>query len=317
MLNKKALIFGISGQDGQLLTRLLLSKNYEVFGVTRDVSVTSKLFKSLDSELSKIEFFELSEKEFNISNLIKKVNPIEIYNLSGVSSVAFSIHEPISTFRSIVDLNSHILEELKFQGNIRYFNACSSECFGDTGSKKADEEFRFNPITPYGKAKTTAFWLLDMYRKKYKIHASSGLLFNHESVLRSDSFVSKKIINTAKKIHSGIDLKLKLGNINVIRDWGWAPEYVYAMWLMTQQDIPDDYVIATGKSHSLKTFVEKVFLRFGLNFSQHLHIEKKLFRKNEIINSNADPRKASQKLSWEAMTTFDQLIDKLIADDNN
>ena len=113
-----------------------------------------------------------------------------------------------------------------------------------------------------------------MYRKKFKIHASSGLLFNHESVLRSDNFVSKKIINIAKKIHNGIDLKLKLGNINVIRDWGWAPEYVYAMWLMTQQDVPDDYVVATGKSHSLKTFVEKVFSRFGLNFSQHVHIEK-------------------------------------------
>ena len=318
MLNKKALIFGISGQDGKLLTKLLLSKNYEVFGVTRDVSITSKLFKSLDSELSRIELFELSEKEFNkVSNLIKKINPIEIYNLSGVSSPAFSINEPVQTFRSIVDLNIHILEELKLLSNIRYFNACSSECFGDTGSKKADEGYRFNPITPYGKAKTTAFWLLDMYRKKFKIHASSGLLFNHESVLRSDNFVSKKIINTAKKIHNGIDLKLKLGNINVTRDWGWAPEYVYAMWLMTQQDVPDDYVVATGKSHSLKTFVEKVFLRFGLKFSQHVHIEKKLFRKNEIINSNADPRKAYKKLNWKALTTFDQLIDKLIADDKN
>ena len=317
MLNKKALIFGISGQDGQLLTRLLLSKNYEVFGVTRNVSETSKLFKSLDSELSRLELFELNEKEFNkISNLIKLINPIEIYNLSGVSSVSFSIYEPVQTFRSIVNLNLHILEELKNLGNIRYFNACSSECFGDTGKNKANEEYRFNPITPYGKAKTTSFWF-DMYRKKFNLHASSGLLFNHESVLRSDNFVSKKIINTAKKIHNGNDLKLKLGNIDVIRDWGWAPEYVYAMWLMTQQDIPDDYVLATGKSHSLKTFVEKVFLRFGLNFSQHVHIEKKLFRKNEIMNSNADPRKASEKLNWKAFTTFDQLIDKLIADDKN
>ena len=201
MLNKKALIFGISGQDGQLLTKLLLSKNYEVFGVTRDVSVTSKLFKSLDSELSRIKLFELCEKEFNkVSNLIKKINPIEIYNLSGVSSVAFSINEPVQTFRSIVDLNFHILEELKNLGNIRYFNACSSECFGDTGKNKANEEYRFNPITPYGKAKTTSFWLLDMYRKKFNLHASSGLLFNHESVLRSDNFVSKKL-SVQQKIH--------------------------------------------------------------------------------------------------------------------
>ena len=152
MLNKKALIFGISGQDGKLLTGCF-SKNYEVLGYRRPV--TSKLFKSLDSELSRLELFELNEKEFNkISNLIKLINPIEIYNLSGVSSVSFSIYEPVQTFRSIVNLNLHILEELKNLGNIRYFNACSSECFGD--SKKL-MRYRFNPITPYGKAKTTAF----------------------------------------------------------------------------------------------------------------------------------------------------------------
>ena len=133
------------------------------------------MFKSLDSELSRLELFELNEKEFNkISNIIKKINPIEIYNLSGVSSVAFSIYEPVQTFRSIVDLNLHILEELKYLSNIRYFNACSSECFGDTGKKKANEEYRFNPITPYGKAKTTSFWLLDMYRK--------NLIFMHHLV---------------------------------------------------------------------------------------------------------------------------------------
>ena len=316
MFKKKALIFGVSGQDGQLLCNLLISKNYDVFGTTRNKFISSKIFKVQNKTLSSVKLVEL--KEFNsnyISKLINNIKPNEIYNLAGVSSVALSFNEPVNTFKSILELNLNILEEIKKNTDIKYFNACSSECFGDTGSNKADETYSFNPISPYGQAKTTVFWLLDMYRTKYKLHASSGLMFNHESSLRSDNFVSKKIISAAKNIYEGANIKLKLGNLSVSRDWGWAPEYVYAMWLMLQQKTPDDFVIATGKSYTLKDFVENVFSKFGLNFSQHIIIDKNLFREKEIINSNANPKKAYKKLKWKALTNFDQLIDKLIADD--
>ena len=299
---KKALILGVSGQDGSYLSRFLLEKGYEVIGTSRDVQMSS--FQNLIrlGIYDKIKFESVSLNDFkSILQVINKHKPDEVYNLSGQSSVRLSFDQPMETFESVSIGTLHLLEAIRFLGEpIRIYNAASSECFGDTGGQAADESTPFHPRSPYAVAKAAAFWQVANYREAYGLFACSGLLFNHESPLRPKRFVTKKIVASACRIAAGSKEKLMLGNIAIQRDWGWAPEYVEAMWLMLQQETPDDYVIATGESNTLKNFIYEVFSCLDLNWQDHVQIDEDLFRPADILRIEANTGKALRKLGWTA-----------------
>lgn len=314
---KKALIFGITGQDGCYLNKLLLSKNYEVHGITRDLKKKKRIFYN-NNNSSNIKLYEIRVANYNsIYEIIKKIEPDEVYNLSGITSVSLSFNEPKETFKSIFDLNLNILDVLKKLKNFKYYFACSSECFGETLLNSADENTPFNPMSPYAVAKASSHMMLEMYKKAYNIFACSGILFNHESPNRPDHFVTQKIVTSAFKIYKGLEKKLELGNLEIVRDWGWAPEYVEAMWLMLQLDQPENFVIGTGESHPLKEFVETVFNNFDLDWKKHVKINDKFIRPNELKISSANPTKAKNQLSWKAQTKFHGVINNLVSSINN
>jgi GDPmannose 4,6-dehydratase len=299
---KKALICGISGQDGAYLAQLLLSKGYEVFGTSRDAQMST--FRNLIrlGIRDRIKVYSMALKDFrSVLQLITKLEPDEIYNLAGQTSVGLSFELPVETMESITIGTLNLLEVIRFIGApIKLYNAGSSECFGDTGGVPANEETAFRPRSPYAVAKSAAFWQLANYREAYDLFACSGILFNHESPLRPRRFVTQKIVSTASDILRGKNVKLYLGNTSIQRDWGWAPEYVEAMHLILQQDDPDDYVIATGQTNSLEEFVAEVFAYLGLNWQDHVEIDKSLFRPTDIAVSGGDASKAHTKLGWQA-----------------
>lgn len=299
---KKALIFGVSGQDGSYLAQLLLSKGYQVYGSSRDAQ--TQTFDNLRrlGIRGKVAMESVAITDFrSILQALLKTGSDEIYNLAGQSSVGLSFQQPVETFESISVATVNILEAIRFSGlPARFYNACSGECFGDTPEGGADEATAFRPKSPYGVAKAAAFWHVSNYREAYGLFACSGILFNHESPLRPDRFVTKKIVATARRIAEGSKEKLLLGDTSIERDWGWAPEYVEAMWLMLQQDRPDDYVIATGESHSLRSFAEHAFEAAGLNLNDHLLIDRSLFRPLDINCSKGNPAKAKKTLLWQA-----------------
>jgi GDPmannose 4,6-dehydratase len=237
----------------------------------------------------------------SVLSALKKVKPDEIYNLGGQTSVGLSFDQPVETFESNSIGTLNLLEAIRFLDlPIRLYNAASSECFGNTNGAPADETTPFHPRSPYAVAKAAAFWHVANYREAYGIFACSGILFNHESPLRPERFVTRKIVKKACQISQGRTEKLKLGDISVARDWGWAPEYVIAMWLMLQQADPEDYVIATGETNSLESFVEAVFRQLGLNWREHVEANPDLLRPLDIRISCANPGKAAHKLPWKA-----------------
>jgi GDPmannose 4,6-dehydratase len=301
-MSRRALIIGVSGQDGSLLARLLLEKGYEVTGSSRDAQISP--FRNLDrlGIRNEIRVESLSLIDFrSVLSALKKVKPDEIYNLGGQTSVGLSFEQPVETFESNSIGTLNLLEAIRFFDlPIRLYNAASSECFGNTNGAPADETTPFHPRSPYAVAKAAAFWHVANYREAYGILASSGLLFNHESPLRHERFVTKKIVAAACRIYRRSTEKLELGNIAVARDWGWAPEYVVAMWLMLQQEKPADCVIATGETNSLEHFVETVFSHLGLDWQEHVVARPDLFRPSDILVSRADPRKARQEMGWTA-----------------
>lgn len=311
---KKALVCGVSGQDGAYIARLLLEKGYEVYGGSRDSQMST--FKNLTSLGIKndINLLSVNLNDFRSTlQSIIKIKPDEIYNLSGQSSVGLSYEQPVETLESISIGTLNILESIRFSNaDIKFYNAGSSECFGDTKDIAADENTLFQPRSPYAVAKSTAFWLVSSYRESYNINASTGILFNHESPLRPDRFVTKKIISTACKIVKDKSLKLKLGNIDITRDWGWAPEYVEAIWLMLQTEFPEDYVIATGESNSLKDFIKTTFEYLGLNYEDHVISDDNLFRPSDLKIGRANPTKAETKLGWKAKSKMKDVIEKMI-----
>ena len=311
---KKALVCGVSGQDGAYIARLLLEKGYEVYGGSRDSQMST--FKNLISLGIKndINLLSVNLNDFRSTlQSIIKIKPDEIYNLSGQSSVGLSYEQPVETLESISIGTLNILESIRFSNaDIKFYNAGSSECFGDTKDIAADENTLFQPRSPYAVAKSTAFWLVSSYRDSYNIKASTGILFNHESPLRPDRFVTKKIISTACKIVKDKSLKLKLGNLDITRDWGWAPEYVEAIWLMLQTEIPEDYVIATGESNSLKDFIKTTFEYLGLNYQDHVMSDDNLFRPSDLKIGRANPTKAETKLGWKAKSKMKDVIEKMI-----
>ncbi len=298
---KKALIVGISGQDGSYLAELLLKNGYEVHGTSRDAQLNS--FQNLHKLgiIDQVKVHSMSTIDFrSVLQTIKQVEPDEIYNLSGQSSVGLSFDQPVETFDSITVGTINLLEAIRFTDNsIKFYNASSSECYGNS-NLPADENTPFLPRSPYAAAKAAAHWIVSNYREAYNIFACSGILFNHESPLRPERFVTQKVITTAIRIKNGSKEKLKLGNLNVIRDWGWAPEYMNAIYLMMQLEFPQDFVIATGQSYSLQEFVKETFLQLNLNWEEHCIIDDNLKRPADLSVSKANPKKANDILKWKA-----------------
>ncbi|ELS04480.1 GDP-D-mannose dehydratase [Xenococcus sp. PCC 7305] len=311
---KKALVCGVSGQDGAYLAQLLLEKGYKVIGTSRDAQVSS--FSNLISLgiSDKIQYESLVPTDFrSVLQVIVKTQPDEIYNLAGQTSVGLSFSQPVETLESIATGTLNFLEAIRFiNAPIKFYNAGSSECFGDIGDYPADEETPFRPRSPYAVAKATAFWQVANYREAYNIFACSGILFNHESPLRPQRFVTQKIVAAVVDIAQGRRKKLHLGNISIKRDWGWAPEYVEAMYLMLQQDQPDDYVIATGESYSLEDLVARAFSCVGLDWQDLVVTDSSLLRPTDLAVSKGNPSKAKEKLGWEAKYKMPDVIAMMV-----
>jgi len=315
-MSKKALIIGISGQDGGYLTQLLLGKGYEVHGTSRDHELAT--FSGLEKLglKEKIKFHSLALSDFrSVMSVIQKVKPDELYNLAGQTSVGLSFSYPVETFESISVGTLNILECLRMLGlPVRFYNAGSSEVFGNTPNG-ADETTHFHPRSPYATAKAAAHYTVANYREAYKLHCATGVLFNHESPLRPARFVTKKIVSAAVRIKNGSGEKLQLGRIDIKRDWGWAPEYIEAMWLMLQQEKPQDYVIATGVCSSLQDYVVKVFEVLGLNWNDHVTFSKELQRPSDIDMSYGRATKAQDELKWTAKKQLPEIISAMVEDE--
>ncbi len=311
---KKALVCGISGQDGAYLAKLLLSKGYIVYGTSRDAQISSfqNLVRLGIREQVNLESMVLTDFR-SVLQVLTKIQPDEIYNLAGQSSVGLSFQQPVETLESIATGTLNLLEAIRFTtAPIKLYNAGSSECFGDTGEIKAEETTPFNPRSPYAVAKAAAFWEVANYREAYGLFACSGILFNHESPLRPERFVTQKIVATACRIAQGSSEKLYLGNISIQRDWGWATEYVEAMHLMLQQEQPEDYVIATGESCPLEEFVDTAFTYLGLDWREHVVFDANLFRPTDLAMGRSNPAKASQKLGWQARYKMIDVVQMMV-----
>ncbi len=311
---KRALICGVSGQDGAYLSRLLLEKGYAVYGTSRDAQMSTFINLAALGIRDKTNLESMSLIDFrSVLQTLKKVKPHEIYNLAGQSSVGLSFQQPVETLESITLGTLNLLEAIRFLDQpIRFYNASSSECFGDTKDAIADETTPFRPRSPYAVAKSAAFWEVANYREAYGLFACSGILFNHESPLRPERFVTKKIIAASCRISTGSNEILHLGDISIRRDWGWAPEYVAAMWLMLQQNEADDYVIATGETHGLDEFIAEAFGAVGLNWEKHVDSDPSFYRPADIHESRGNAAKAFKKLGWKARFNMKDTVRMLI-----
>lgn len=310
---KTALICGIAGQDGAYLAQLLLSDGYTVVGTSRDAQIST--FRNLVrlGIRDRVKTCSMALNDFrSVLQIISKIQPDEIYNLAGQTSVGLSFELPVETMESITLGTLNLLEAIRFIGApIRLYNAGSSECFGETGTP-ADETTPFRPRSPYAVAKAAAFWQVANYREAYDLFACSGILFNHESPLRPRRFVTQKIVQAAADIAAGRAEKLYLGNISIQRDWGWSPEYVEAMYRILQQEQPDDFVIATGQTHSLQEFVAEVFDYLGLDWQRCVEVDRSLFRPTDIAISSGNAAKAKQKLGWQAKYTMRDVAQMMV-----
>ena len=310
---KTALIIGVTGQDGSLLARLLIDKGYHVVGTSRDAQLATFANLRRLGILDQVRCVSAITTDFrSILTVLSEVRPEEIYALAGQSSVGLSFEQPVETLESIATGTLNLLEAVRFLDlPTRIYNAGSSECFGDL-EYPADELQPFRPRSPYAAAKASAHWLVANYREAYGLYACTGILFNHESPLRPERFVTRKIISAACRIAAGSEERLRLGNMSIERDWGWAPEYVHAMWLMLQQDDPQDVVIATGQSHSLQRFVEMAFSQLDLDWLTHVDQDPQLHRPTDIAHSVGNPALAAKRLGWRAGHDLEQTIAEMI-----
>lgn len=318
---KTAIITGITGQDGAYLSKYLLEKDYRVIGITRSLQpgkLNGLNFLSIENDIELIEanIFDLS----NIIRLLEKFHPDEFYNLAAQSSVGLSFEQPIGTLEFNIISVANILEAIRIVNKgIRIYQSTSSEMYGNVDKKNLpiDENFIIHPVSPYGISKASAHWICVNYREAYDLFISSGILFNHESVLRRQNFVTKKIISSALKIkRNELDI-LKVGNTSVIRDWGYAPEYVKAMWKMLNIDTPGDYVICTGEPHTLEEFIYKVFNKFDLDYHKYVKSDDSLVRPIDLEIIYGNPHRARKDLDWNYTLSFDDLIQKLTEDEMN
>jgi GDPmannose 4,6-dehydratase len=307
---KTALICGVSGQDGAYLAQFLLARGYRVIGTSRDAQSSSHRNLTTLGIDAFIGIESMSLNDFrSVLQVLTKVQPDEIYNLAGQSSVSLSFEQPVETLESISTGTLNLLEAIRFlDPSIRLYNAGSSECFGNTNEIPADENTPFRPRSPYAVAKACAANLVASYREAYQLFACTGLLFNHESPLRPRRFVTRKIIEAAYRIHAGLDSHVTLGNLDISRDWGWAPDYVEAMWLLLQRETPLDVVIATGRTVSLEYFVKSAFAYFDLDWQRHVLQDKGLLRPSDIAYSAANVALAREQLGWTARHSVDDVV---------
>ena len=306
---KKAVITGITGQDGSYLAKFLLNKGYEVHGLKRRTSLinTDRVDEIYNHPNLHLSYFDLNDTSAIWDTLIR-IKPDEIYNLAAQSHVRVSFDIPENTVDGIAMGTLRILNAMKtIVPNSRFYQASSSEMYGDNPHYPFDEESKLMPASPYACAKTFAHNLVRNYRESYGLHASSGILFNHESPLRGETFVTRKITLAAARIKLGLQDKLFLGNLDAKRDWGFAGDYVEAMWLMLQQDNPDDYVISTGETHTVQEFLENVFEHAELSIEKHVEIDSRLFRPQEVPYLLGNSDKAKKILKWEPKIKFKEL----------
>ncbi len=316
---KTAIITGITGQDGAYLSKFLLEKNYKVIGITRNLqsgNLNGLNFLGIGNDLELVEanVFDLS----NIIRLLEKYEPDEFYNLAAQSSVGLSFEQPIGTLEYNIISVANILEAIRIVNkNIKIYQSSSSEMYGNVLQDKLpiDEEFIIHPASPYAISKAAAHWTCVNYREAYKLFISSGILFNHESVLRRQNFVTKKIISSALKIKRNELDSLKVGNTSIQRDWGYAPEYIKVMWKMLNVDKPSDYIICTGEAHTLQDFINQVFVKLDLDHERFVKYDNSLYRPVELELIYGNPQKAKTELDWNYSLKFDELIEKLIEDE--
>ena len=313
-MGRRALICGVSGQDGSYLAKLLLSKGYEVWGSSRDAELNS--FHNLHrlGIHGAVQLISLNPGDIgSILALLRRVRPDDVFSLAGQSSVGLSFEQPVEAIQSITLGTLNLLEGIRLSGlNIRFYNAGSTECFGDTGNDVANEATQFNPRSPYAVAKASAYWMVANYREAYGMFVCTGILSNHDSPLRPARFVTRKIIHAVASLVLGKDTKLSLGNFEIERDWGWAPEYVEAISLILEQPAPEDYIIATGQSHTLTQFVATAFKLIGKDWREHVTVDQHLIRPTDIARNKVDPAKAAAKLGWKARHHMDEVISLML-----
>jgi GDPmannose 4,6-dehydratase len=313
MSSKKALICGISGQDGTYLAKLLLEKGYCVCGTSRDAQVSS--FRGLEmlKIRSQVQLESMALNDFrSVLQVLMRFQPDEIYNLAGQTSVGLSFQQPVETLESVAVGTLNLLEAVRFMsGAARIYNAASTECFGEVDSI-ADEDTPFRPRSPYAVAKATAFWEVANYREAYGLFACSGILSNHDSPLRPHRFVTRKLVSAAVRISRGDREPLHLGDLSIQRDWGWAPEYVEAMWMMLQAKTASDFLIATGETHSLEEFVSAAFATVDLDWRNHVRYDETLRRPTDLRVSRLNPQRARDVLGWSARSRMLDVVRKMV-----
>lgn len=318
MKTKVALVTGVTGQDGSYLAELLLNKGYEVHGLIRRSSTfnTSRIDHIYEDPHEKnpklfLHYGDLIDG-VGLTNLVREVNPDEVYNLGAQSHVQVSFTMPQYTGQVDAVGAVGLLEAIRSAGvNTRFYQASTSELFGSTPPPQ-NENSVFRPRSPYAAAKLMAYWCTVNYREGYGMHATNGILFNHESPRRGETFVTRKITRAVAAIASGSTKKLFLGNLDAVRDWGYAREYVESMWLMLQRDKPSDYVVATGVGATVKNFAEAAFARVGLNWEDHIEVDEKYIRPTEVDALIGDPSKATKELNWKATTHWKELAELMV-----
>ena len=318
---KSAFITGITGQDGYYLSKLLLEKGYQVHGAVRRSStfnterIDSLISQYSESDKLKLYYSDLLDSS-SINNLINSIKPDEVYNLAAQSHVAVSFQNPVYTTQTGTLGSVSILEAVKnLDKNVKFYQASSSEMYGGKEETKLSEESPFNPLSPYAASKVFAHNMTKLYRESYDLFCVNGILFNHESPYRGETFVTRKITRALGRISHGIQKKLTLGNLDASRDWGFAGDYVEGMWLMMQYDTPDDWVLATGETHTVKEFVELAFQQVNIESSKYVEVSDKYLRPNEVNYLLGDPSKAKDKLKWEPKTTFEDLVAMMVKND--
>jgi GDPmannose 4,6-dehydratase len=316
MASRRALVIGIAGQDGSLLAELLLAEGYEVFGVVRQP--VSTRFENLTPIRSELELLQADVlDELSLVDVLTACSPEEVYNLAAPSFVPMSWRQPVLTAEFAAVGCTALLEAIRrVDMDIRFYQASSSEIFGEPREVPQNEDTPLAPVTPYGVAKAYAHFITRSYRRRYGLHASSGILYNHESPRRPLEFVTRKITNAAAAISLGLESEVLLGSLDARRDWGYAGDYVRAMWLMLQQPEPDDYVIATGTTHSVRELAECAFAHAGLNWEEHVRLDESLVRGTaELHDLVGDASKARERLGWAPTVDFDGLIQLLVDSD--
>ena len=313
---KKALITGITGQDGSYIAEFLLEKGYEVHGTVRRVAIEDpehRLWR-IRHILDRLVLHAASLESFaSIFNVVDKVQPDEVYHLAAQSFVSYSFEDEFSTIGTNINGTHYVLAAMKERApHCRFYFAASSEMYGNAKETPQNENTSLRPRSPYGISKVAGFHLTENYRQGYDLYAVSGICFNHESPRRGFEFVSRKVANTVARIKLGLAEKLVLGNLESKRDWGYAADYVKAMWLMLQQDKPDDYVIATGQSHSVTELLQTAFSHVGLDYEKYTTIDERLYRPGEVYELRGDPTKAVQKLGWQTSVSFEGLIHMMV-----